>query len=117
MHHSSSPSDRPVDDTGGAMTVSEFCGWASVGRTKIYAEVKAGRLQLRKIGSKSVIFRSEGNRWLHSLPTATAIEELDRKAKPGKPRRSTSDVADEPPARAGSGVRHQGVDLDGKPAQ
>jgi hypothetical protein len=80
------------------MTVPEFCSWARVGRTTLYAEVKAGRIKLRKIGAKSVILRSDGDEWLHSLPTATAIEELDRhaKAKLGKPRRSTSDVVAEP---------------------
>jgi hypothetical protein len=87
MHHSSSLSDRPVADTGGAMTVGEFCEWARIGRTKLYSEVKAGRIELRKIGAKSVILRSDGNKWLHSLPTATALEELDGKAKLGNPSR------------------------------
>jgi hypothetical protein len=41
------------------------------------------------------------------------ISELDRyaEAKLGKPRRSTSDVTNEPPASAESD-RHQGADLD-----
>ena len=70
MHHSNSP---PVATAGGAMTVSEFCDWARVGRTKAYAEAKAGRLTLRKIGTKTVILRSDAEGWLRSLPTATAI--------------------------------------------
>jgi hypothetical protein len=72
MHSSPSspPIDPPVATSGGAMTVSEFCKWASVGRTKLYAEVKAGRIKLRKIGSKSVVIRSDGEEWLRSLPIA-----------------------------------------------
>jgi hypothetical protein len=69
MHHSNSP---PVATAGGAMTVSEFCRWACIGRTKFYAEVKAGRLTLRKIGTKTVILRSDAEGWLRSLPTASA---------------------------------------------
>jgi hypothetical protein len=42
-------------------------------RTTLYGEVKAGRIKLRKIGSKSVVLRSEGEAWLHSLPTADAV--------------------------------------------
>jgi hypothetical protein len=54
-----------------AMTVSEFCAWACIGRTKMYAEAKAGRLTLRKIGTKTVILRSDAEGWLRSLPTAS----------------------------------------------
>jgi hypothetical protein len=72
MHHSNSPSDRPVATIGGAMTVPEFCRWASIGRTKLYAEVKAGRIKLRKIGAKTVILRADGEAWLNALPIASA---------------------------------------------
>ena len=41
----------------GALTVDEFCGWASIGRSKLYNEVTEGRLRLRKVGRKSVITR------------------------------------------------------------
>jgi hypothetical protein len=59
-------------DQPGAMSVDEFCRWACVGKTKAYAEAKAGRLQMRKIGSKTVVLRSDGERWLSSLPAASA---------------------------------------------
>jgi excisionase family DNA binding protein len=52
-----------------ALTVPEFCRWVRIGRTTLYAEVKAGRIKLRKIGAKSVILRSDGDAWLRSLPT------------------------------------------------
>jgi hypothetical protein len=67
-----SPADQTAI-TGGAMTISEFCRWACIGKTKVYAEAKSGRLTLRKIGTKTVILRSDAEGWLRSLPTATAI--------------------------------------------
>jgi hypothetical protein len=98
------PTDQPAV-TGGAMSVDQTCEYTGMGKTKFYAEVKAGRLEVRKNGSKSVVFRSEAERWLRSLPTATAIEELERstKAKARSPRRSTSETT--------NAESHQGTDL------
>jgi len=62
------PPDNRIDATGGAISVQEFCRWACIGKTKAYAEVKAGRLQLRKIGAKSIILRSDAEAWLRDLP-------------------------------------------------
>jgi hypothetical protein len=59
-------------DQPGAMSVDEFCRWACIGKTKTYAEAKAGRLQLRKIGSKTVVLRTDAEQWLRSLPIAPA---------------------------------------------
>ena len=66
-----SPADQTTP-TGGAMTVPEFCRWARIGRTKLYAEVKAGRLTLRKAGSKTLILCNDGEAWLRSLPVVSA---------------------------------------------
>ena len=69
MNHAPTfPTDQP-----GAMSVDEFCRWACIGKTKTYAEAKAGRLPLRKIGSKTVVLRVDAEQWLHSLPTARAV--------------------------------------------
>lgn len=94
------------------MSVSEFCHWASMGRTKMYAEVNAGRITPRKIGTKTVILRSDAEAWLLSLPTTTAIEELDPKAKSGKPRHSKSDAAGKPHADAGTDLSDGSADLE-----
>lgn len=51
----------------GAFSVNEFCNWAGIGRTAAYAEMKAGRLQARKFGRRTLIFKSEAERWLLSL--------------------------------------------------
>jgi len=104
---SSSPPAN-LASTGGAMTVREFCEWARIGRTTLYSEVNADRLILRKAGAKSLILRSDAEAWLHALPTVTMIEELERKAL-AKPRRSTSDVTNEPPPRVGSDLGKQGA--------
>lgn len=74
MHRTStaSPADQTTI-TGGAMTVDQFCKWGCIGRTKLYAEVKDGRITLRKIGAKTVILRSDAEAWLSSLPTAAAV--------------------------------------------
>lgn len=55
----------------GALTVSEFCATFNVGRTFLYAEIKAGRLSARKAGTKTLILKSEAARWARSLPTLT----------------------------------------------
>jgi hypothetical protein len=55
-----------------AMTVPEFCRWARLGRTAVYREIKSGRLVLRKCGAKSLVLVDDAERWLRSLPTASA---------------------------------------------
>jgi hypothetical protein len=52
----------------GAFSVNAFCRWASVGRTLVYAEMKTGQLAARKLGRKTIILRSEAERWLAALP-------------------------------------------------
>jgi hypothetical protein len=69
---SSALSDKRIDTSGGAMSVDEFCRWACIGKTKAYAEVKAGRLRLRKIGAKSIVLRADAEAWLRELPTVPA---------------------------------------------
>ncbi|MBN9000862.1 MAG: DNA-binding protein [Rhizobiales bacterium] len=54
------------------MSVDEFCRWARIGRTKAYAEAKAGRLLLRKIGAKTVIRTEDAQAWLAALPLAAS---------------------------------------------
>jgi hypothetical protein len=50
--------------SAGAMTFAQFLAWASIGRTKAYEEIKAGRLHLVKLGSKSLILRADAEAWL-----------------------------------------------------
>lgn len=53
-----------------AFSVSEFCLWAGVGRTTVYGEIAAGRLNARKLGRRTIILRSDAERWLADLPLA-----------------------------------------------
>lgn len=53
---------------GGAFSVDDFCRWAGIGRTAAYAEMSAGQLAARKLGRRTIIFRTEAERWLASLP-------------------------------------------------
>jgi hypothetical protein len=55
-------------ESRGALTVDEFCGWASIGRSKFYQEVADGRIRLRKVGRKSVVTVPDARAWLDSLP-------------------------------------------------
>lgn len=72
MIEPSASTDNRTNAIGGAMSVGEFCRWGCISKTKFYSEVKAGRLELRKVGTKSVILRSDAEAWLHNLPTASA---------------------------------------------
>jgi excisionase family DNA binding protein len=38
------------------------------GRTKLYAEIKAGRLKARKFGKRTLIAAGDFSEWLNSLP-------------------------------------------------
>lgn len=54
-----------------ALTVKQFCTQFSISRTTFYEEVKARRLEVRKIGHKSIVLTAEAERWLTSLPSST----------------------------------------------
>lgn len=52
----------------GAFSVNDFCQWAGIGRTALYAEMKTGRLNARKLGRRTIIPKTEAERWLAALP-------------------------------------------------
>ena len=55
-----------------ALTLSEFLEWASIGRTKVYQEIDAGRFKIKKLGRKTLILRKDAISWLESLPDGGA---------------------------------------------
>ena len=61
---------NPPNGFGPLMTVAEFCSWAKIGKTFLYAEAGAGRLKLHKLSSKTVIRREDAEAWLNSRLTA-----------------------------------------------
>lgn len=52
-----------------AFTITEFCQLYSIGRTKAYEEIKSGRLQIRKIGKRTIITAEAAQEWLANLPS------------------------------------------------
>lgn len=50
-----------------ADTVDEFCEAVRIGRALFYGEVKAGRINIRKAGRKTLVPRTEREAWLRRL--------------------------------------------------
>jgi hypothetical protein len=50
-------------------SVADFCAELGIGRTLAYAEAKAGRLQILKLGRRSLITADAKRRFLASLPS------------------------------------------------
>jgi hypothetical protein len=55
-----------------AYSVRDFCRAFSVGTTKFYYEVKAGRIRAKKLGTRTIILKSDALEWAKSLPTMGA---------------------------------------------
>lgn len=49
-------------------TINEISQYARISRTKIYAEIKAGRLKIRKCGTRTLVLSEDLYTWLHNLP-------------------------------------------------
>jgi excisionase family DNA binding protein len=50
------------------MSIRAFCETYGVGRTKVYEEIKAGRLKARKAGRRTIIGDEAAEEWWRSLP-------------------------------------------------
>jgi len=51
-----------------AFTVEEFCTSVGIGRTKFYEEIKAGRIQAKKAGRKTLVPIAEAVAYVDRLP-------------------------------------------------
>lgn len=51
-----------------AMSIAEFCERYGPGRTKVYEELRSGRLRGRKIGKRTIITEDDAEEWLRHLP-------------------------------------------------
>lgn len=49
--------------------VTEFCQRYAISRTSFYREIQAGRLKVVKRGRRTMVARTEAERWLASLPS------------------------------------------------
>lgn len=52
----------------GSYSIADFSRAFRVGRTFIYSEIRLGRLGAVKAGNKTLILKSEAERWAQSLP-------------------------------------------------
>ena len=55
-----------------AYTINDFCRCYGIGRTKTYTEISAGRLLARKLGKRTLILKTDADRWLANLPVLAA---------------------------------------------
>lgn len=55
-----------------AFSINEVSTQTNVGRTKIYDEIKKGRLVIHKCGRRSLIFRSDRDAWLEQMVSSEA---------------------------------------------
>jgi excisionase family DNA binding protein len=50
-----------------ALTVAEFCAALSIGRTTFYEQVRAGRIRVLKVGTRTLVPTSEVDAFLQKL--------------------------------------------------
>lgn len=50
------------------LTVQEGCALLSMGVTRFYAQVKLGKIQIRKLGRRTVVSEAEIARYQRELP-------------------------------------------------
>ncbi|MBY5541112.1 helix-turn-helix domain-containing protein [Rhizobium leguminosarum] len=62
-------SHRPAIEARAALSVDEAKDYINIGRTKLHAEMKSGRLPYRKIGRKTLILKADADAYLEALPT------------------------------------------------
>jgi hypothetical protein len=55
-----------------AYSISALCEASQVGRTTVYAEIKAGRLLATKVGHRTIILVEDARAWLSSLRASAA---------------------------------------------
>ena len=59
-----------------AFSVDEACALSGLGRSYLYAEIKAGRLATRKAGSRTLVLRKDLEGFLESLPVAVSAPDV-----------------------------------------
>ena len=55
-----------------AVTVQDACERIGIGRTKLYAEIKAGRIEARKAGGRTLVLVPSLRAYIDSLPAFNA---------------------------------------------
>jgi hypothetical protein len=66
MHYQNDPPQRPQFSKL-AFSIAEVVQISGLGRTLVFAEIKAGRLVARKCGRRTLILGEDLRRWLSSM--------------------------------------------------
>jgi hypothetical protein len=53
-----------------AYSLVKFASRHGISRSKLYGEIRTGRLTARKIGDRTIILAEDGKAWRESLPKA-----------------------------------------------
>lgn len=61
-----------MDSQPRAFAILDFCRRYGVGRSKVYDEIRSGRLIAVKVGRRTLIKDDDAERWLASLHCANA---------------------------------------------
>lgn len=64
---------QPSKEVTLAHTIDGATRSSKCGRTKVYDEIRKGRLRARKIGRRTIILDADLKDWLASLPTREAM--------------------------------------------
>lgn len=55
-----------------AFDTASAAGYIGIGKTKLFAEIQAGRIPAKKAGNRTLILRSDLDAWLAALPVRAA---------------------------------------------
>lgn len=53
----------------GALSIKDFARLFKISSCKVYDEIRQGRLHAKKVGTRTVVFWEEAERWASELPT------------------------------------------------
>lgn len=72
----------PAEPQRQVLSIAEFCRAYGIGRTKVYEEIRQGRLRLHKIGKRSIIAVGDAEAWFKNLrvvePALPTLPPLDQ---------------------------------------
>lgn len=60
-----------------SFSIREVIQKTGIGRTKIFAEIRAGRLRARKLGRRTIIAAADLEHWISQLPLIRPVRLTD----------------------------------------